>query len=386
MKPYYSLLLALLFTLSFTAIIYADTSQIGPGIDTGKGSALYFGPQTYDMYPFGNIYIEFQAPENGTYTFYAGWGTVEEHASGYVQFELTNNNDDYVKDVVITFSDGVTFHTEELFTVYLTSGTYRLWIKPSFEDGSLMLWGYDASTDPSVSYYNHPQYGWMQIEDLAWFALYSTSGGASTIPMPKATYDPNSIWADDKYVYVKITIWNWKNGTTITIARYDEILDTYTDQQEYTVENISVQTIIAKFSRINGGEVSGDYIYISGYDLNGNFYSTRLEPFNITVAPKGWIDQVREWFDALYSYASNIVQVVITILPWSGALWAVAFMGSIIKCVQETSLNPLFDFLYKNYQLLTGLASLTLKIVEKTVDVFKFLGDVIIKAITFLIG
>ncbi|MCD6196615.1 MAG: hypothetical protein J7J82_07520 [Staphylothermus sp.] len=390
MKPYYSLLLVLLFTLSFTAIIYADTSQIGPGIDTSKGSALYFGPQTYDMYPLGDIYIEFNAPVNATYTFYIGWGTVEQHAKGYIQFELTDNNNNYIKDITITFSDGVEFHTEELFSVYLAKGTYKLWIKPSFEDGSLMLWGYDASTDPSVSYYNHPQYGWTQLEDLAWYALYSTSGGggsggAPTTPCPRAVYDPESIWSDDKYVYVKITIWNWKNGTTITVYRYDEILDTYTDKQEFTVEYVGKQTIIAKFSRINGGEESGDYIYISGYDLNGNFYSTRLEPFNVTVTPKGWLDIVMEWFQALYSYAGLAFATVKAIIPYAGVFYFLALLGSFIQCIKDVSIQPLFDFFYKQYSMLMGLASLTIKIAEKVYNGIKMIAQAIITAIASLI-
>ncbi len=392
MKPYYILLLVFLLISLSTMISYADTSQIGPGVDTQRNGAewYYFGPLSYDMYPFGNIYIEFQAPVNATYTFYIGWGTVEEHASGYIQFEITDSNNNYIKDTTITFSDGVEFHTEQLFSVYLTKGTYRLWIKPHFSDGSLMLLGYDSSTDPSSSYYNHPQYGWIQLRDLAWYALYSNDNGGSSsnpvqTPSPRAVYDPSSIWSDDKYVYVKITIWNWKNGTTITIARYDEILDTYTDTQEFAVEYVGKQTIIAKFKRINGGEFGGDYIYISGYDLNGNSYSMRLEPFNITVTPKSWLDQVKEWFEELYSYAGLAFVTVKSIIPYAGIFYFLALIGSFIQCLKETSIQPLFDFFYKQYSMLLGLANLAIKIAEKVYQGFKIIAQAIITIIASLI-
>lgn len=396
MKPYYfSLLVLLLISLS-TMISYADTSQIGPGVDTQRSGAewYYFGPMTYDMYPFGDIYIEFQAPANATYTFYIGWGTVEQHAKGYIQFELTDANDNYIKDVTITFSDGVAFHTEQLFTVYLTKGTYKLWIKPSFEDGSLMLLSYDSSTDPSTSYYKHPQNGWIQLRDLAWYALYSSSSSSSPgsssssstqVPSPKAVYDPNDIWSDNEYVYVKITIWNWKNGTTITIARYDQILGTYTDQQEFKVENTGKQTIIAKFKRINGGQYGGDYILVTGYDLNGNYYSTRLEPFNVTVTPKGWLEEIKEWFKALYSYAGLAFVTVKAIVPYAGIFYLLALVGAMFQCMKELSIQPLFDFFYKQYSMLVGLANIAIKIAEKVYSGLKMIAQAIISLISSLI-
>ncbi len=391
MKHYLPLLLLLLILPGILVTGSTTTTQIGPGVDTQRSDAqwYYFGPMTYDMYPLGDIYIEFHVPANGTYTFYIGWGTVEQHASGYIQFELTDNNNNYIKDTTITFSDGVEFHTEQLFSVYLTKGTYRLWIKPHF-NGSLMLLSYDPSTDPSNSYYNHPQNGWIQLRDLAWYALYDNSAGSgstgtTSIPEPRAVYNPNDIWSDSNYVYVKITIWNWKNGTTITIYRYDEILDTYTDKQQFIVQNTGKQTIIAKFKRINGGEYSGDYIYIQGYDLNGNYYSMRLERFNVTVAPKGWLDELKEWFQALYSYAGLAFATVKAIVPYAGIFYMLALTGVLFQCIKELSITPLFDFFYKQYTMLVSLANFAIKIAQIIYNGFKALAQAIISIITSLV-
>ncbi len=385
MRSYLVLLLLLPLILS-GIIVAGSTSQIGPGIDTSRSDAEWyqFGPLTYDMYPLGDIYIEFNAPVNATYTFYIGWGTVEQHAKGYIQFELTDTGNNYIKDVTVTFMDGVEFHTEELFTLYLTAGTYRLWIKPSFEDGSLQLLSYDSGSDPSVSWYNHPQYGWIQLRDLAWYALYSSeSGSTPTTPQPGAYY--SDIWNDADYVYVKITIWNWKNGSTITVMRYDEILDTYTDTQEFTVQNISRQVLIARFKRVNGGPYSGDYIYIQGYDLNGNYYAMRLQRFNITMAPKGWLDEIKEWFNALYSYAGLAFATVSAIIPYAGVFYMLALAGSFFQCIKEMSISPLFEFFYKQYSMLVSLANFAIKIAEVVYKGFKALAQAIITIIASLV-
>lgn len=376
---YYIILSLLMLCISLSSCI-SSSYQIGPGVDTSRGQQISFGPMPYNAYPFGDIYIEFYAPANATYTFYIAWGTVEDYGQGYIQFELTDINDTYIKDVVITFSEGVYFHTEQLFTVVLSEGTYKLWIKPEFNDGTLMLWGYDNDEDSSTTYYMHPDYGWIEIVDIAWYAVYSTEHSPSP-GQPRAVI--TDIWHEQENVYVEIVIWNWRNGTEVTVARYDEIDDVIRDTQTFIVQNVSEQTIIASFHEVK----EGDYIVISGYDVNNNFYMLRLERFNKTIAPmpKTLIDTILEWFNTIYSFSHLVFAVVVSVLPYAGTFYLLALLGAFFECLRRLSINPFFDFFYRQYSILVAIASLALKIAEKAYQATKTIVDIFIKILQFLL-
>jgi len=366
----------LLLSLLLTTISIVSAGSIGPGIDTSEGTQITFGYEAYAMYDPGDIYIEFTAPASDTYSFYIGWGTAEE-SGGYIQFVLTDGDNNYIKDVAIAVDGHVTFHTEYLFDAHLTAGqTYRLWIKMDNLIGTLMLWAYDKDKDPSVTMYNHPQYGWFEIADIAWYAEYSSTSTPNNIPQARIL----DVWADGNGVHVRIKIWNWKNGTEIAVGRYDHINNIVMSIQTFYVSSTPTQEIIATFDRIN----EGDKIYISGYDLNGNYYSAYISRINATYVKPSWLDIVKQWFDALIAYSGLAFATVQAIIPYAGAFYFLTLLGSFFQCLRTLSLTPLFDFFYKQYSTLVSLASLAIKIAEKMYEGLKILGQFLVSLISTL--
>jgi len=380
------LVLAVIILLSLASMVFSGS--IGPGIDTSTGEQVWFGVQAYAHYPPGELYIEFTTPEPGNYTFYIGWGTVDQ-GSGWIRFRLTDINNNYIKDVTIPVTEQVTFHTEKLFSVVLQGNTtYRLWIDMEYLECTLMLWAYDKNSDPSVVYYNHPQYGWVEFADLAWYAVYTTTEYPPTQPIQEPIASLKDRYVDKDGIHLVIELMNWKPNSTVSIyiqrlgySTYDEIAEAVVDNYGYGLKEIVLDYIN-----------EGDKLLATGYDQNGNYYSTYIIKFNESLIPPaspGWWDTVLGWFNTLYTYAGLIYSAVLSALPYAAAFWCLGLAGAVIKSVEECSLAPLFDYLYKNYQLLTSLASLAIKVAEKAyqatntiINIFsKIVG--VIKALIF---
>ncbi|MEL9999960.1 MAG: hypothetical protein QXY82_01360 [Desulfurococcaceae archaeon] len=391
-------LMILLFLLLQTVRVCANA--IGPGIDLSSGTLISVAEDGTGYWHTDHIRIEFSVDFQALCTFYSGYGAMPSPSSppyGVVKFYLQRDNE-IVAERTFTIYGMEYFATRQLFTVNVTPGTYTLGIQllPRDADsfiGRLELLGYGADTDPSVTYYYHIfAEGWVQGEyDIAWQAI---CGYYSSQPQPppsqaKAEFIVRDVRIADNKVNVSFTLENFKPNSEVEIY--------YADLYGMTAGGMQLVEyyFITKVQVNEDGNYSGyvlldkvseeDWLEARGYDLYSNYVIVQSTRFNVTLKPGDWLSVAMQIFRALFSYMYLAFSVVVSLIPYAGLFYMLAFLGVVFKCMHQMSVLPLFDFFYRQYVILVNLAQLIIKIAEKIYEAGRTLVDWLIKLVDMII-
>lgn len=114
----------------------------------------------------------------------------------------------------------------------------------------------------------------------------------------------------------------------------------------------------------------------------GTAYEKVSEPRTETYI-KGW-GGVRTLVNVIMTVAPLAVQGTLVFLPYAGVLWSLWLLSSIFRTVEETSVEPVVDFFYRNYRILMGLFGIAKAALEasaslaaKAVELIKTLIDIV---------
>ncbi|MEM1832597.1 MAG: hypothetical protein QXJ97_13835, partial [Desulfurococcaceae archaeon] len=227
---------------------------------------------------------------------------------------------------------------------------------------------YPKDSDPSVSYYYDSNFN-MWVDLSRDIAFYAVSDENNTYTPPSFTY---SVFIDEKVCF-RIEAFNFKPNSDLTV-RFSSDVVVRTDQN-------------GRFSGVVCFNTAhpGDYLLIAGYDTLGNLVVLRTSELNITFASPSWLDTVASIFNALVSYVHLAFSVVVSLIPYAGVFYMLAFLGVVFKCMQQMSILPLFDFFYRQYVILVNLAQLMIKIAEKVYEASRTLIDWLIKLIDMIL-
>ncbi|MEM4847007.1 MAG: hypothetical protein QW794_04535 [Thermosphaera sp.] len=385
-------LIALIIQLSTVAA----SSSIGPGVDPSKGTLISVAEDGTGYWHTNHIRIEFNVDFQATCTFYSGYGAMSSHFSppyGVVRFYLEHNNETLAERTFTIYGDEA-FSTHQLFTVNLTPGAYTLGIQLLPRDanhfiGRLILLGYDANADPSVTYYYHVfAEGWVQGEyDIAWFAACSDSSEPPS--QANAKFIIRDVKIADNKVNVTFILENFRPNSEVEIY--------YADLYGMTAGGMQLVEyyFVTKVQIGNDGKYSGyvlldkvseeDWLEARGYDIYGNYVVVRSERFNVTLKPGDWLSIATQIFRALFSYMHLAFSVVVSLIPYAGVFYMLTFLGVVFKCIHQMSILPLFDFFYRQYVILVNIAQLMIKIAEKVYEASRTLIDWLIKLIDMIL-
>ncbi|MEM4004471.1 MAG: hypothetical protein QXM43_02415 [Desulfurococcaceae archaeon] len=312
---------------------------------------------------------------------------------GVVRFYLQRDNE-ILAERTFTIYGEEEFTTRQLFTVNVTKGTYTLGIQllPRDTDGfigKLVLLGYGADADPSVTYYYHIfAEGWVRGEyDIAWFAAC----GYSSEPPPQANakFIVRDVMIADNKVNVSFTLENFKPNSEVEIyyanlygmtAGGMQLVEYYfvTKVQVDESGNYSGYVLLDKVSE-------EDWLEARGYDLYSNYVVVQSARFNVTLKLGDWLSVATQIFRALFSYMYLAFSVIMSLIPYAVVFYMLAFLGVVFKCMHQMSILPLFDFFYRQYVMLVNLAQLIIKIAEKIYEAGRTLVDWLIKLIDIAI-
>ena len=283
---------------------------------------------------------------------------------------------------VIEITGFVQLHSEYLFSVYLEADwTYRLWVIVSGVDQTVEIGkvyngtGEERFSKLIVHKLNaQPEYQWQESEyNIRWYATYNEQSPESGIPVPSAILISTTV-SDKIYFVVEFKDWLPNSDVDIYLVHYGErkhITTITVDSNGYAKETIVVDHDIP----------IGDVLYAEGYDKAGNLIQVKIFEANETLVTTSWVDQALQWFNALYHYAGLIFTTVVAVIPYAGVFYGLALIGAFMQCLKELSISPLYDFFYKQYSALIGLANLTIKIAEKVYQGIKAVFEAIFMAI-----
>lgn len=389
--------LILLFFITASLIVQAQT--IGPGVDPSRGTFIKVAEDGTGYWHTNHIRIMFNSNMTGLCSFYSAFATISNYqapAYGAVRFYLEENGNVVNERIFIVHGD-IEFSTVHLFDVYVQQGDYVLGIQllprgTAGFIGSMILLGYSHNTDPSVTEYYHIfADSWIQGEyDVGFYAVCG-SGGSDSPPTPISRTPALrilSIKTAGNKVNVTIEVSGFRPNSDVHIYYADlwgaiqgaELVD------RYKVATITVDSNGSYVGSIYLDAVSEeDWLEAHGYDVNGNFVVVRGVRFNTTLKPGDWVSVAVQVFQALFSYLYLAYTIVINLIPYAGLLYLITLINVFFKCMNEMSLLPLFEYFYKQYQMLSVLAELMITIAEKVYHAGKTIIDWIIEIIDVIL-
>ncbi|WFO75580.1 hypothetical protein J4526_01450 [Desulfurococcaceae archaeon MEX13E-LK6-19] len=355
--------LILLLILQYHIVVEAG-STIGPGINTSES---WTAPNDINVWTVEAVFTT-SSDQYGYYNFYIALKNDYDSKDHWVYVELIDDSTGSTiasNNITVPGGTGLTSYLV-LENVSITANTvYRLRIVLDKMIGIML---YTEDKDPSIHLFingvQHDEY------ELAFLGVPVDI----VAPSPEAILLSHTETINDDGVIVRLELElkNWKPSSEVEIHLEESW---YSDMAIVTVdENGSWNgTIIFRVKMIE----EGTKIYVRGYDQNGVYHRIEIIVYNETLVPPTWLDLVRQYVQAIISYASLIFTVVVAVIPYAGSLWVLALLSSIIACIKEWSIKPLFDFFYKNYTALISLANLLLKVAEKLYQGAKFLIDIL---------
>ena len=87
----------------------------------------------------------------------------------------------------------------------------------------------------------------------------------------------------------------------------------------------------------------------------------------------------------ILSVAPSIVSSVQVLAPYISGIWAIWLVTSIVRSIEKTSIEPIVDFFYKNFNLLVQIFNVVRIAIEFTATLGRRLVDIILKIIDIII-
>lgn len=384
------IMIALFVLTLILAIAVHGSIVIGPGINSNTFTTISSKQYAAEYYT-DRVQVEFNITQSYMCRFYSGFGVIAVSdllPEGAIRFYLWSiDRRSVIADTSYRIYGPEGFKQVYLFTANLTPGAYILGIEiVSYGEfhGAIQLALFPDSADPSITrYYSLDDYTLKNLNyDIGWQAVCYTED--ELVPEPRLVIKEVVPYGDK--ALVSFELFDFKPNTPVDIIYASAVYV----EGEQTARRANITRVYTNNTGYYSGTIilnyveKGDWLEAWGYDRSGTYIIVRSTEFEVTIK-SSWLDVAFRIFNALFSYMHLAFSVVISLIPYASVFYMLSFIGVVIKCMNEVSILPLFDYFYRQYQILVNLSQLIIKIAEKLYEGTKTLIEWIIKIVDVIL-